>query len=94
MQNEVVHDQKDHKFYRIIDGEEAHLTYHMTDENVINFNHTYVPPAHRGQGYAAELVKYGLDFARQKNYSVIPSCSYVASFIRRYDEYEDLVNSK
>ena len=91
MERNVIHDEKDHKFYLIIDGQESHLTYHMTAEEVINFNHTYVPPSLRGQGLAAELVKYGLEFAKQKNYKVIPSCSYVSTYISRYTEYEELL---
>jgi uncharacterized protein len=91
METEIIHGQEEHKFYSTQDGKESYLTYNMTADDTINFNYTYVPPEQRGQGRAAALVEYGLNFARQKNFKVTASCGYVASVLRNNADYSDLL---
>jgi predicted GNAT family acetyltransferase len=50
-----------------------------------------VPEQLSGRGLAKELVKHALDDARRRNLTVVPQCSFVASFIKRNPEYEDLL---
>ena len=44
-----------------------------------------------GQGIGGRLTKFALDDARSKGLKVVPSCPFVASYIKRHPEYEDLV---
>lgn len=53
--------------------------------------HTEIDPAYEGQGLAAQLVRGALDDARATGHKVVPSCSYVAKFLQRHPEYQDLV---
>ena len=55
------------------------------------FTHTWVPPEHRGRGYAEALVRTALNDARHNGRKVVPSCSYVAKFIERNEEYRSLL---
>jgi predicted GNAT family acetyltransferase len=57
----------------------------------ITLVHTEVDPAHGGQGYAARLARAALDDARSRGLRVVPSCPYVASYVRKHPEYADLV---
>jgi uncharacterized protein len=57
----------------------------------IDLLHTEVPPALEGRGIAGALAKFALEEARRAGLRVIPSCPYVASYIRRHPEYADLV---
>ena len=91
MNIEIKHDEKNRKFFSVIDGKEARLGYEIINGKTIEFPFTYVPQSLRGKGIAAKLVEYGLDYARSNNLSVIPSCSYVESFIQRNQKYKDLV---
>ena len=52
---------------------------------------TFVPGAERGKGVAAALVEAALVHARGAGCRVIPSCWYVALWIRRHPQYADLV---
>jgi len=88
---EIKHDDTDNKFFIIINGSEAYLRYLIINDNTMEMIKTYVPPELRDQGTAAELVKTGLKFAEEKNYKIIPTCSYVATFIKRHKEYEHLL---
>ena len=61
--------------------------------NEIAFTHTEVDPKEQGKGYAAILVQHALDDVRATtSLRVVPACSYVANFVRKHAEYEELVN--
>lgn len=55
------------------------------------FTHTLVPPELRGRGVAEKLVRAALAEARARGCRVVPQCSYVARFIERHAEYQDLL---
>jgi predicted GNAT family acetyltransferase len=50
-----------------------------------------VPPELRGRGIAEQLVRAALADARTAGNKVVPACSYVAKFIERHHEYQDLL---
>jgi predicted GNAT family acetyltransferase len=54
-------------------------------------NHTFVPPALRGQGVAQKLVEALVADAREHGFRIVPQCSYVAALFRRHPEWADLV---
>ena len=91
MSSEVIHDEKDKKFFINKDGKEARLKYKMEDEQTINFTSTFVPEEFRGEGIAQQLTEYALNFARQKNYSVVATCPYISKFISKHKEYQDML---
>lgn len=53
--------------------------------------HTEVPVAAEGRGVAAALVRATLDWARGQGLRVRPVCSYVAAYMRRHPETQDLL---
>ena len=53
--------------------------------------HTEVPPAFEGRGIAAALVREALAWARAQGLKVWPLCSYVAVYMRRHPETQDLL---
>ena len=73
-----------------VDGQVAFLEYERGD-GVIELIHTEVPPALEGRGIAGMLARTALEDARSAWLEVIPSCSYVAAYIRRHPEYLPLV---
>jgi uncharacterized protein len=62
--------------------------------DTITFIHTEVPEALEGHGIAAKLARTALEYARAHKLAVVPLCPYVASYIRRHPEYQDLVDAK
>jgi len=88
---EIMHDIAKQKFYLIVDNLESHLEYVRMD-NVLNLIHTYVPIELRGKGIAAKIVEAALTYVKENNLKIIPSCSYVASYIEKHKEYEKLVS--
>ncbi|PSR56516.1 N-acetyltransferase [Adhaeribacter arboris] len=88
---DIIHDPDDLRFYAEVAGEEAELTYTYPEDTVMDLDYTYIPPAARNKGLADQLVKAGLDFARESNFQVIPSCPVVEAYVKRHPEYHDIV---
>ncbi len=57
----------------------------------VDLFHTEVEPGQRNRGLGAVLVRYALDDLRARGDRVIPTCPFVAAFVRRNPEYEDLL---
>lgn len=58
--------------------------------DVVVLPHVEVDASRRGQGLAAQLTASVLDELRAEGRRVVPRCSYVAAFVRRHPEYQDL----
>jgi len=86
----VIHNQAESRYEATADGLLSVCEYEVVDDRVV-FTHTLVPPELRGRGIAEQLVRAGLDDARAAGRKVVPACSYVAVFIRRHREYQDLL---
>ena len=66
----------------------AYLTYELQDAT-IDFQHTFVPPTHRGQGIAEKLASSALNFVQseKKIEHILPSCSYIAKNLSKAPQY-------
>lgn len=71
-------------------GPDAVMTYRRLDAATIAIDHTFVPPAYRGQDIARKLVERGIADARAEGKKIVPVCSYVAVQFRRHPEWADL----
>lgn len=89
---DIRHEQDNSRFSIDHDGQQSVLSYLMQGEDHIHFIRTWVPPAFRGSGYGAQLVKAGLEHARQRGFSVSTSCWFVDAFVARNPEYADLLS--
>ncbi|WP_438482213.1 GNAT family N-acetyltransferase [Oleiharenicola lentus] len=87
---EVLHNVAANRFEATVDGHLSVCDYAI-DESLMIFTHTLVPSELRGRGIAEQLVRAGLAEARAKKFKVVPACSYVAKFIERHAEYQDLL---
>ncbi len=92
--HQIEHDPERMTFEIELDkGLRAVLEYRSNREGKMFLTNTEVPEQMRGKGIAAILVKHALDFARENNYRIIPVCSYVKSYLKRYPEYQSLMAS-
>ena len=60
-------------------------------QDVLVLHHTEVPAALQGRGIAAALVAAALAWARSEGLRVRPTCSYVAAYMQRHPETQDLL---
>ena len=91
-QDAVVHNEKAARFEMRVQGQLCIAQYRLID-GVMWLTHTEVPPALRGLGFAARVVKAALDHARARGLKVRPACSYVHSYMRRHPEAHDLMEA-
>lgn len=74
----IEHDIANEQFTLQSQGQKSVLQYRLLGESAVDFVHTYVPPALRGQGHAARLVDAGIEWAQQRKLRIEASCWYVA----------------
>ena len=87
---EVRHDAQAGRFEAMVDGRLCVCEYRR-DGQVLLFTHTEVPRALAGRGIAAALVGAALAWARDEGLAVRPLCSYVALYMRRHPQTQDLL---
>jgi len=86
----VTHNHAASRYEALVDGHLAVADYTVSNGKIV-LTHTFVPPELRGRGIAEKLVRAALDGARVEGRRVVPACSYVAVFIQRHPEYQDLL---
>ena len=88
----VHHNVAASRFEADVDGELAVSLYRREGDTLL-LTHTEVPWRAQGRGLAAELVRVTLDWARAEGLQVRPLCGYVAAYMRRHPETQDLLAS-
>jgi len=91
MKNSVQHYPPEQRYAFQGEHAEAVLSYERNDR-VVTITHTFVPVELRGHGAAEKLVRAALAEARTAGQTIVPQCSYVARFIERHPEFQDLVS--
>lgn len=85
-QIQVEHNLQQQCFSALVDGHQAILEYRTVDAQTLDFFHTFVPDDLRGKGVAAVLAKVAFAYAKQHQFKVIPTCSYIATYMQRYPQ--------
>lgn len=55
--------------------------------------HVEAHPALRGSGAAGKFMQALAEHARAEGYRLEPHCSYAATWLKRHEEYADVMNS-
>ncbi|MET8771702.1 GNAT family N-acetyltransferase [Streptomyces sp. NPDC004658] len=76
----------------LVDGKRAGLTAYRDRDAQRVFYHTEVDDAFAGQGLASRLVQEALTDVRESGKRIVPVCPYVAKFLKRHEEFADLVD--
>jgi predicted GNAT family acetyltransferase len=88
----VVMNETTHRFELTLDGETAFAEYSLLKDAIV-LPHTVVPEALGGRGIASALIKAGLGYARDHGLKVKPICPFVAGYIEKHPEWQDLVHA-
>ncbi len=87
----TVRDNPTRRRYELdVNGALAFIDYRR-DGGVIAMTHAEVPIELRGGGIGSELVRGALLLVRERGERVIPLCPFVAAYMRRYREFDDLL---
>ena len=87
---DVRNNEAEGRYEMAVDGQLAIAAYDRR-EGALVFAHTQVPEALEGQGVGSRLVKAALADARARNLKVVPLCEFVAAYIERHPQEQDLL---
>jgi predicted GNAT family acetyltransferase len=82
----VEHDPEHSRFVVPLSDGDAQLAYAPFGDDILDLQHTEVPPSGHGQGVGDALVRAALAYARENGLHVIATCPYVQSWLRRHPE--------
>ena len=88
---DVVMNEQTHRFEVTLGGETAFAEYVLHNGAMV-LPHTVVPPAFEGMGVGSALAKAALGYAREHGLMVKPSCPFMAGYIMKHPEWQDLVH--
>lgn len=79
-------------FYVSVDGKsEAKLTFVFAGNDKIIIDHTEVNPGNNGKGFGRKMVVKVVEFAREKNITIIPLCPFAKSVFDKTPEFRDVL---
>jgi uncharacterized protein len=78
-----------HRFELEVDGHVAFTTYKI-EGSIITFIHTEVPKELGGRGVGTGLARGALDAVRARGLKVIAKCPFIAAFMKKHKEFDDL----
>lgn len=82
--------------YEIRDGDvtlAGFAEYVLPDDDHVDFVHTEVDDAYGGQGLAGGVVEFALADVRAQGKRIIAHCPYVAKWISKHPEYDDITDT-
>lgn len=78
----ITHDSANHQFVTTVDGKKAYLRYEIQEQGkTLDYYSTFVPPELRGQKIGEQLVKFALEYAKENQLRVLPTCPFVKKFM-------------
>ena len=80
-----------HRYELLVDEELVGELIYRARDGVVTLIHTEVAPQFEGHGLGEQLVAGALDDIRGRDLRIVPLCPFVAAYLRRHTEYEDLV---
>lgn len=79
------------RFEATVDGHTGYTEYRRTKQGLL-LPHTLVPDALEGRGIGSALARAALGYAREEGLKVLPDCPFIAAYIQRHPETQDLVH--
>ena len=86
----VVHEPERSRFAVYESGQTAYLSYHVLEDGTLDFAYTYTPLAIRGRGIATAIIRTALEYAKDQGKKIEPTCPFVATYIDRHRNYQEI----
>jgi predicted GNAT family acetyltransferase len=86
----LIRNEEDGRFEMVVNGHFSFILYEMMKDNIINLYHTEVDPALAGKGISNVLVQRTLEYCRQNDLRVLPTCPFITGYILRHPEWQSI----
>lgn len=87
----VTQNEDANRFEARVDGELAGILDYRLAGSVATMPHTAVEPRFEGHGIGSALVSTAVDVAKQRHWTIVPTCWFVAGWIDRHPDAQQLV---
>lgn len=87
----VTNNDRRHRYEATLDGAVAGFAVYRDAGGTVVFVHTEVDPAFEGRGIGGALARGALDDVRQRGRRVVAECPFIAAWIDRHPDYQDLL---
>jgi uncharacterized protein len=77
-----------------LDGRLVGVAAYRRRDGRMSFIHTEVDESCEGRGYGSRLAAAALDDARRQGLEIVPLCPFIAHYIERHPEYQQLVAAR
>ncbi len=91
---EVWENSAEHRYEAIVEGQLAGFTEYRIRSGRHWFVHTEIDAAFEQMGVGSSLVKGAMDDMRSRNLLIVPTCPFVAAWLDRHEEYQDLIDAE
>lgn len=90
--NSLIDRPEKNRFEMDVEGMKAHVDYIINKNGVIYLTHTEVPKELEGKGVASEMLKQIMKEIENREYSLIPICPFVKTYLSRQPEWKKLLD--
>ncbi len=85
---------ENNRFELEIDQSVAFIEFDKMEPNILDLVHTEVPEALSGKGVGSKLVEGALQYSKDNELKIIPSCPFIKSYIDKNPQWKDLIVQK
>lgn len=79
-------------FYVSFNGkQEGKMTFVFAGNDKIIIDHTEVNPGNNGKGFGKKMVAKAVEYAKEKNFKIIPLCSFAKSVFDKTPEFRNVL---
>ncbi len=89
---EVRNDPENRQFIVEVDGRAVGKAEYRLRGDTYLFIHTEVDSEFQGRGVANRLARWALDDVRNQGRTLVPLCPFIAAYIKRHPEYDEIVD--
>ncbi len=89
--SEVILNTERNRFELEIENQIAFIEFDKIEPNILDFVHTEVPEELSGKGIGSKLAKSALQYCKDNNLKVIPSCPFIKTYIEKHSEWQPLL---
>lgn len=79
----VEHNRDSGMFCSPSEPNNAYLSYKIKKGHILDLTETFVPEGKKGDSIAKSLIETALDYAKNNDYRIIPTCPFVKTYIQR-----------
>lgn len=85
---------ENNRFELEVENTIAFIAFDKIEPNILDMVHTEVPEELSGKGIGSKLVSGALQYCKENELKVIPSCPFIKSYIEKHTEWQELVSQK